>query len=542
MEACLDGWKNFIDELKAKQTLATRNGPGKGSSKKEGGREGRSVDAVLRSLPFLARNSPGVRPLAETVSKGIRSIEKKRAVLEFFGGELRSRFPKNRSGLLVLPKSDLVEETRRFWFGNVSGAMEVAGERIDRRAIYVHGGPDPRLTHPVSQRLEWLSRIKQTNLFEPHSSPQEELCRLLCSRQGDELWAPLHQNFDFAVGCDPKLPAPKCLFILHAIPTRRWPYMTYHRFLSPGNDQWLLMQKRRLARSCQTDLTTTHEGVDWAKYDLVFMVHTARNRKFKRPDIPVLLYGHEIHPDDSGYQWVLDRLQPDVLLTGYWNAWNRYVRLPARTKLVLAPFAPSMFYSRPNTDPRRKSFDLLSIGMTAGDVYTPRRELDRQLRALPSRFNVAFSHAAGVRRFSTDGRTLLEGPEGPIRFLNQWSAFLGTARFVIFGRIAGDVHNYLVGKYYETLACGAIPIFPDIPDLVNLGVRPYEHYIPLSDVEGDNRKLIHLLDHYEEYRPVAVNAVQWAEENMDRMLFDDFENIVHEVTGGRYPRRLIDQG
>ncbi len=52
--------------------------------------------------------------------------------------------------------------------------------------------------------------------------------------------------------------------------------------------------------------------------------------------------------------------------------------------------------------------------------------------------------------------------------------------------------------------------------------------------------MIHILDHYEDYRYIAQNAVEWSTANMDRMLSDDFESLIHEITGRRFPKRLID--
>ena len=143
-------------------------------------------------------------------------------------------------------------------------------------------------------------------------------------------------------------------------------------------------------------------------------------------------------------------------------------------------------------------------------------------------------------RFISDGRTLEPGPDGPVRYLNQWSSYLGSARYVIFGRLEKGVYEQCVlGKYYETLGSGAIPIFPEVPYLKALGILPFEHYIPLAEVEGKNERLSHLLDHYEDYRYIARNAVAWCEANIDRMLFDDFETMIHDLTGRRFPKRLL---
>lgn len=93
-------------------------------------------------------------------------------------------------------------------------------------------------------------------------------------------------------------------------------------------------------------------------------------------------------------------------------------------------------------------------------------------------------------------------------------------------------------KYYELLGSGAIPFLPECPDLARLGIEPGVHYIPLSEIEGDNERAVHYLDNYVHHHHIAVNAVAWHRENADSMLFDGFEKLIMEATGNRYPRRL----
>jgi len=496
---------------------------------------------LMQILRPVFRRIPLLRPIVRRIRRFFRYIPKKRFLIELRYGILPKIFPKQQPHLLIMPKSDLVEKTRRFWFNNVPGTIKVEGTTVTRRDIDTYGGPDPCLTNPVSQKMEWLSRIKQTNLFEPHSSPQAEQCRILCSRQGDERWTPYHQNFKFAVGCDSNLKAPKCICILPSYPSRYCKYVTYQSVKYLRCDQLTLVNKRRLARSCQFDVAAYPEGIDWSKYDVMYMMHCANNRKFTRPNIPVILYGHEFMLDDAGFQWVIDWLQPDVLLLPNILPWRENLHIPSRTKISFTPFAPSMFFTRPNLDPEKKNFDLLVIGTTGGPIYAPREALDRKIRPLSRRYQIEFSHYLGSRRFLTDANTLQQGPEGPIRYLNQWSAYLGSARYVVFGRLSSKVYEKcILGKYYETLGSGAIPIFPEVPDLDLLGVSPFKHYIPLSEIEGNIEKLAYFLDHYEDYRHIAQNAVEWSVANIDRMLFDNFESLIHEITGKRFPKRLID--
>jgi len=113
---------------------------------------------------------------------------------------------------------------------------------------------------------------------------------------------------------------------------------------------------------------------------------------------------------------------------------------------------------------------------------------------------------------------------------------LGSAKYTIFGRMKYPI---LVWKYYETLGSGAIPIFPEVPDLKLLGVKPFEHYIPLSKIEGDSERLKYFLDNYDKYKYIAENAVRWYEQNENKLLFGDFEEVIRELTNYKYPKRLI---
>jgi len=97
----------------------------------------------------------------------------------------------------------------------------------------------------------------------------------------------------------------------------------------------------------------------------------------------------------------------------------------------------------------------------------------------------------------------------------------------------------LVSKYYEVLGSGAIPIFPEVPDLKLLGIKPFEHYIPLSEIEGDNNKLAHFLSHYDDFRYIADKAVKWYKEASNKMIFENFEELIGKITNYNYSKRLI---
>jgi len=97
----------------------------------------------------------------------------------------------------------------------------------------------------------------------------------------------------------------------------------------------------------------------------------------------------------------------------------------------------------------------------------------------------------------------------------------------------------LVSKYYESLGSGAIPIFPEISDLENLNIKPFEHYIPLSEVEGDNKKMEYYIENYEKFKYIAQNAVDWYGKNCDQMLFEDFGEMIRNTTDFQFAKRLI---
>lgn len=440
------------------------------------------------------------------------------------------------SGIVKFPKNELTERARLFWYSNIDGEFDLDGEKISRNDIFTYGGPNPKFTCKICQKSEWLSRVKQNNLFIQHSCPQSKECEVLCSRQGDELWTNSHQNFDFSIGCDSGLAAPKCLLIMpqdknSAVKTH------YERFLNPGCDQWMLVLRRRLALTCQIDIVYFPQNIRWQDYDFVLTQNIGKNIKFPRPPIPVIMYGHDFWPlEDKGFQWAIDWLKPDVLLTPYPAQWKEHYRLLPNTKVVFYPFFDSLFFARPNLD--NKKLDLLVIGATASAVYGRRTVLNEQLSEFKNKYKIEFSHRAGMFSAACQGPVVYrdKASRSVVRYLNKWSEYLGSAKYVIFGKMK---FSALVGKYYETLGSGAIPIFPEVPDLKLLGIEPFEHYIPLSEVEANSDRLTHFLDNYEKFRYIAENAVKWYKKVSDKMIFADFENLIREITNYKHQKRLI---
>jgi hypothetical protein len=95
-------------------------------------------------------------------------------------------FYQSGPNFVKLPKSKLVEDIRRFWYTNIPGEFNLEGEKISRKDIFTYGGPNPKFTCPICQKVEWLSRVRQKNLFLAHSCPQTKECEELCKKQGDE--------------------------------------------------------------------------------------------------------------------------------------------------------------------------------------------------------------------------------------------------------------------------------------------------------------------------------------------------------------------
>jgi len=460
---------------------------------------------------------------------------------------LLSPFYFNKPKLFKINSSELIEKVKEFWYSNAQtsapgwGRNEVSstgpdyfdldGEKISRKDIFTYGGPNPKFTCPICQKCEWLSRVRQKNLFIHHHCPQAKQCQSFCEKQGNDLWTHYHQNFDFSIGCRFDLPAAKCLFLR--------PNTARDDILKPRCDQGILVNARRFAYVFQRDIIERPVGIKWTDYDFLWVFIDSFNQKFARPKIPVILYGHDFWTENKMFQWVIDWLKPDVFLTSYPTQWRENFKFPPKTKIVFFPLFPSLFFTRSNLT--NKKFDLLVIGATTSPVYKARLDLDKQILQLKNKYKIEFSHHLGLLGSSWSGPTFYFDAitKSPVYYLNKWSEYLGRAKYVIFGRIADPKKQFLVWKYYETLGSGAVPIFPEVPDLKLLGVKPFEHYIPFSEVENNNEKLTYFLDNYEKYQYIAKNAVKWYQENCDKRLFEEFENLIREITNYKYPKRLI---
>lgn len=297
-----------------------------------------------------------------------------------------------------------------------------------------------------------------------------------------------------------------------------------------------LVFNRQLAYACQVEILEKPGNIKWSEYDLLIITNFKNLRKFSRPKLPIIIMGIDFWEQVPRYQWILDWLKPDILLTPYPHAWKENFKIPSQTDVVFYPLFDSSFFARPSLN--KKKIDLLVIGAAVSSPYNPRKLLIQQISKLPSSYKIEvnklplylFSKLRGNRPtyFTEDGKA--------VRFLNKWSEYLSSAKYVIFGRMKYPI---LVAKYYEVLGSGAVPIFPETEDLKLLGVQPFKHYIPISEVENNPEKLRYFLDRYEDYKYIAQNAISWHQKNSDKMLFEDFENMIRKITDYKYPKRII---
>lgn len=428
--------------------------------------------------------------------------------------------------------SDLLQAAREFWYNNVPGTFDLNGEQITRQQIHTYGGPAPEFnTCETCQRAEWLSRIRQENLHEPHRCKTSGKCQLRCGRQSDELWTTYHQDFWFSVGCDPNLNAAKALIVFH--PTRK--VRLYERFWAPYCDFLFMNFRRLLAQTCQVETMRAVKRVDWSRYDFVIHQNLGDGFIFPKPPIPMVMIMYDLWLKD--YQSIIDHFQPEYLLTPYPREVKRNFSFAG--KVHFYPLHDSTFFARPNLR-KDKRIDLILAGSNRGVMYGPRRELDEQGRLLAKEFSVEFSHRHGALRHRHTGPVEYMDGKEKVRYLNKWSEYLGSANYASFASFGDKRFQPLFAKYCECLGSGAVPIVPQIPDLDLLGVEPMTHYIPLGVVWKNPKKWRYILKNHQKYRRIAENAVRWHKENEKRLLFDQFEALVQDVTDWRYPKRLID--
>lgn len=426
-------------------------------------------------------------------------------------------------------KMSLLSAVRKFWYNNTPGVFRVGDYQITRKEIQTYGGPAPELYDcDVCQVSEWVSRTRQMLLYTSHSCATSGRCKYLCKRQDRERWTHYHQNFWFSVGVNPNLHAPKGILI--AQPAGKQRYLSAHCC-----DHSIINLRRMFTQACQIEVVSTPMEIDWSRYDFAYIVNAGKKPFLSsRPTIPTILYGHDHWKRHADYQMVISRLQPDYFLTPYPQSWKALYQFPAHTKIRFQCLSPSNFFARPNLG--RKKIDLLVIGSTTDDIYSPRKELNQQIKALGNQFHIQFHNTVGWYAATYNGP--VSNTNAKINYLNAWSTQIATARYVIFGPIRAPM-QVLFAKYYECVGSGAIPIMPYAPQLDVLGIEPMVHYIPLKEVWNKPDRLAWYLRHYQQFRTIAHNAVEWYQRNADRLLFDRFEDVIREVTKWEYPKRLI---
>lgn len=428
--------------------------------------------------------------------------------------------------------SRLMREFRRWWYNNELGPFDLDNGGVSRLDAYWYGGPSPDFNDcEICQRSEWYSRIEQRFAYKSHTCKTAAECLDRCQKQGDDAWTNWHQDHYFAIGVDDALNAPKAALMLKEGASQYKWYWT--RNCNDGQAAF----RQRLAWTGTADTDARLVGTDWSKYDWAWMVNKGQIAIEDRPDVPLVMYCHDAWRGNK--QEALDHYQPDVVLTPFPTLWRTHLRVPDASEVVFTPPAPSPFFTRPNLDDTCKTCDLLVIGALNSDFYIPRREWNARLEALPSRFKVQHSHKVGSKRAHWFGPLDMNDH----CYMNKWNERLGQARFVTFGPCGGAASEMLLIKYYECLASGAIPIMPEVQDMAYIGVKPMVHYIPLSIVWDNIKALEFFLDNYDYYYYIAENAVAHYQEHAFEWTCGMFEDVVHRVTGGKYPKRLeVDYG
>jgi hypothetical protein len=246
------------------------------------------------------------------------------------------------------------------------------------------------------------------------------------------------------------------------------------------------------------------------------------------------MYHHDMW--GRGFQEALDHFQPEYFLTPFPTPWRMRFEIPSTTRVWFYPLLTEKLYTRTNLG--EKDLDLLVVGlMSIPKLYEPRIKYAAQIESLTGDYHIEFSHKVGA------SSTFWSGPvvtDDGTRYMNKWSEYLGSARFVTFGPCTPPyASEFTLLKYCECISSGAIPIMPTTRDLNLLGILPMEHYIPVGNVWKNNEQLRYYLNHYDDYKYIAEQGVAWYETNVDTWTYDHFEDLIQEVTDYRYPRRLV---
>jgi len=421
----------------------------------------------------------------------------------------------------------LLLETRQHWFNNQPGTIRANGINITRADIQLHGGPSPEYNKcETCQSMEWASRVTQTNRWANHvcnlDNTTQDKCRSSCRKQGHMQWSHCHSNYWFALGCDPTLKAPRMAVFFHE--------RSYNGFYEHGGSHVTINKRRCFAQAAQIDLHLTENfaSVDWSKYDIA-LVHNRREMpKMEKPPVPVIMMCWD--PWKGNPQAAINYLRPEYILSPSMKLWTRLMNMPG-TKPRLYAAGQGNYFARPNMD--KKCVDLVVLGALSSQHYRIRKEFNQQLESLSERYLRLHLHEPG------HGHAKPDKPLSELNgFLNVYVNQIGRGKYAVFGPCCGEASNILAMKTYEVLGSGAIPILPEVEDMKQLGIEPFIHYIPFSEVFNNNARLSFFIDNYKDFKHIAVSAVKWHKENADRLLFDGFENVIREATKNRFAKRV----
>ena len=419
--------------------------------------------------------------------------------------------------------SPILKDFRNYWYSDNGRDYSVGdpGSPFSYSRLWEIGGPNPLFNDcPICQNAEWISRLTGRSAPpQKHSCSTIILARESCSHQGADY---LHrsQNYLFAAFTDDKIPAPKCLM---AHSTKGISHVW-----SNSADQGRMIFVRQFAIACQYDIIEVGRQRSSRKtecYDFIFTPCSSANyNPFPRSNkVPLLMYGHDLWKGRKTRQAMINDLEPDIFWTPYPSSWKKHYTFPLKTQIIFRPIPAGTYLTRPNLDEGKKRFDLLIIGAVSNTIYQPRKVLTSQIQKIAdSPFRIHFHNIAGSSRSKyTESDKAADMP-----YLTAWSEFLGSSRYVIFDGIAEEPQPIFF-KYYETLGSGAVPIFPNAPDLSLLGIEPWKHFIPVEEYRNNNEGLLKLLG--EDHSDIARNAVEWYWKNADIMLYDWFEDMIHDM-------------
>jgi len=151
----------------------------------------------------------------------------------------------------------------------------------------------------------------------------------------------------------------------------------------------------------------------------------------------------------------------DLIVFKYKNALLKHFKQLMVTESAWVPIgAASLFkdYQLP------KSIDILLTGWVSPQYYPFRSQALRSFQGFPGFY---YLKHPGYRHFEPS--EVVMGAD--------YARLLNRAKLVVTD---GGKFDYLVAKYFEVPACKSALVTPCFDDLLELGYKPYEHFIPAS--------------------------------------------------------------